>query len=103
MTANADPMTDSSPAEPPAPDDLRGLTTAYMSAVRARLAEIEDPVARERAARLFTDRLLPEVARTVKEVRIAAVGELRQGRTLKEVSELIGLSVPRVDQLLKGK
>ncbi|MFI1646735.1 hypothetical protein ACH4XT_07295 [Streptomyces avidinii] len=103
MTAYADRMTDSSPAEPPAPDDLRALTTTYMSAVQARLAGIEDPVARERAARLFTDQLLPEVARAVKDVRIAAVGELRQGRTLKEVSQLIGLSVPRVDQLLKGK
>ncbi|MFJ7590663.1 hypothetical protein ACIQZO_25420 [Streptomyces sp. NPDC097617] len=96
-------MTDTSPREPQAPDDLRTLTAAYMSAVRARLADVEDAVARERAARLFTDQLLPEVAKAVKDVRTAAVGELRQGRTLKEVSGLIGLSVPRVDQLLKGK
>ncbi|MFI8338759.1 helix-turn-helix domain-containing protein [Streptomyces sp. NPDC085639] len=81
MTAYADPMSASGPAEPHAPDDLRTLTAAYMSAVRARLAGIEDPVARERAARLFTDQLLPEVARTVKDVRSAAVGELRQRRT----------------------
>ncbi|MER6447163.1 hypothetical protein DEJ51_28900 [Streptomyces venezuelae] len=96
-------MTDTIPADQQVHDDLRILTIEYLSAVRSRLARIESPVARERAARLFTDQLLPAVAKTVKDIRTAAVGELRQGRTLREVSELIGLSVPRVDQLLKGK
>ncbi|MFF4445636.1 hypothetical protein [Streptomyces sp. NPDC001502] len=96
-------MTDTIPADQHVHDDLRILTVEYLTAVRARLAGIETPVARERAARLFTDQLLPAVAKTVKDIRTAAVGELRQGRTLREVSELIGLSVPRVDQLLKGK
>ncbi|MFF4422300.1 hypothetical protein ACFY04_16205 [Streptomyces sp. NPDC001549] len=96
-------MTDTIPSDQHVHDDLRILTVEYLSAVRARLAGIETPVARERAARLFTDQLLPDVAKTVKNIRTAAVGELRQGRTLREVSELIGLSVPRVDQLLKGK
>ncbi|MFD5414256.1 hypothetical protein ACFV4Q_22545 [Streptomyces nojiriensis] len=96
-------MTDTTPSDRHVPDDLRILTVEYLSAVRARLADIETPVAREQAARLFTDQLLPAVAKTVKDIRTAAVGELRQGRTLREVSELIGLSVPRVDQLLKGK
>ncbi|MGW6984737.1 hypothetical protein ACWGE1_35675 [Streptomyces sp. NPDC054932] len=96
-------MTDITPAEQQIPDDLRALTVEYVSAVRACLAGVEDPVARERAARLFTDQLLPDVAREVKNLRIGAVGELRQGRTLKEVAGLTGLSVPRVDQLLKGK
>ncbi|MFJ6483396.1 MULTISPECIES: hypothetical protein [unclassified Streptomyces] len=96
-------MTDTTPSDQQVPDDLRILTVEYLSAVRARLADVETPVARERAARLFTDQLLPAVAKTVKGIRTAAVGELRQGRTLREVSELIGLSVPRVDQLLKGK
>ncbi len=96
-------MTDTTASDQQVPDDLRILTVEYLSAVRARLADIETPVARERAARLFTDQLLPAVAKTVKDIRTAAVGELRQGRTLREVSELIGLSVPRVDQLLKGK
>ncbi|MFE5807613.1 hypothetical protein OG444_32885 [Streptomyces sp. NBC_01232] len=96
-------MTDTSLSDQQARDDLRILTAEYTSAVRARIADVEDPVARERAARLFTDQLLPDVAKAVKDVRIAAVVELRQGRTLKQVSALMGLSVPRVDQLLKGK
>ncbi|MFJ3961815.1 hypothetical protein [Streptomyces sp. NPDC090036] len=96
-------MTDTSLSDQQACDDLRILTAEYTSAVRARIADVEDPVARERAARLFTDQLLPDVAKAVKDVRIAAVVELRQGRTLKQVSALMGLSVPRVDQLLKGK
>ncbi|MCM9083261.1 MULTISPECIES: hypothetical protein [Streptomyces] len=96
-------MTDTTPSDQQVFADLRVLTAEYVSAVRALLAGIETPVARERAARLFTDQLLPDVAKAVKDIRTAAVGELRQGRTLREVSGLIGLSVPRVDQLLKGK
>ncbi|MFB6824236.1 hypothetical protein ACFCXA_21905 [Streptomyces virginiae] len=96
-------MTDSTLSDQQVLDDLRVLTVEYLSAVRACLAGIEAPVVRERAARLFTDQLLPDVAKAVKDIRTAAVGELRQGRTLREVSLLIGLSVPRVDQLLKGR
>ncbi|MGW0607844.1 hypothetical protein [Streptomyces sp. NPDC002640] len=49
------------------------------------------------------DELLPRTVKKVKAERAAAVGELREGRTLKQVAELTGLSVPRIDQLLKGK
>ncbi|MFD3696823.1 hypothetical protein ACFWUZ_11845 [Streptomyces sp. NPDC058646] len=79
------------------------MTAEYMNAVRSRLAEVEDPVVRERAARLVTEELLSTALKAAKDVRTAAVGELRQGRTLKEVAGLTGLSVPRIDQLLKGK
>lgn len=90
-------------AAPMNSDALRSLTDSYVTAVRAHLADIADPVERERAARLVMDELLPDAVKRVKAERAAAVAELKEGRTLKQVAELTGLSVPRVDQLLKGK
>ncbi|MFD6225712.1 hypothetical protein ACFWFZ_02325 [Streptomyces sp. NPDC060232] len=95
-------MTDTSTNDEQVYDDLRALTDQYMQAVRTRLAGIESPLTRERGARLVTDELLTG-AKQAKLIRSAAVGELKQGRTLKQVAELTGLSVPRVDQLLKAK
>ncbi|MBZ9594029.1 MULTISPECIES: hypothetical protein [Streptomyces] len=95
-------MTDTSTNDEQAYADLRTLTDQYMQAVRARLAEIDSPLTRERGARLVTDDMLTG-AKEAKLIRSAAMGELRQGRTLKEVAELTGLSVPRVDQLLRAK
>ncbi|MFJ6783379.1 hypothetical protein [Streptomyces yangpuensis] len=95
-------MTDTSTNDEQAYTDLRTLTDQYMQAVRARLAEIDSPLTRERGARLVTDEMLTG-AKEAKLIRSAAMGELRQGRTLKEVAELTGLSVPRVDQLLRAK
>ncbi|MFE1826850.1 hypothetical protein [Streptomyces yangpuensis] len=95
-------MTDTSTNDEQAYADLRTLTDQYMQAVRARLAEIDSPLTRERGARLVTDEMLTG-AKEAKLIRSAAMGELRQGRTLKEVAELTGLSVPRVDQLLRAK
>ncbi|MFC9581541.1 hypothetical protein ACFVJ8_01595 [Streptomyces yangpuensis] len=95
-------MTDTSTNDEQAYVDLRTLTDQYMQAVRARLAEIDSPLTRERGARLVTDEMLTG-AKEAKLIRSAAMGELRQGRTLKEVAELTGLSVPRVDQLLRAK
>lgn len=76
-----------------------------IDAALAGLNEIADPVERELAARVLADELLPEAGRRVKAVRREAVQELRTDRGLKlrEVAELIGLSVPRVDQIAKGK
>ncbi|QKW08057.1 hypothetical protein HUT18_18395 [Streptomyces sp. NA04227] len=84
---------------------LRTLAADHVEAVRALLDGIADPVARERAARFYTDELLPDVVQGgAKSVRREAIRELRgQGLTLREVSGLTGLSVPRVDQLAKGK
>ncbi|MFJ3977269.1 hypothetical protein [Streptomyces sp. NPDC090021] len=95
-------MTDTGTNDEQAYADLRTLTDQYMQAVRARLAEIDSPLTRERGARLVTDEMLTG-AKEAKLIRSAAMGELRQGRTLKEVAELTGLSVPRVDQLLRAK
>ncbi|MFD5617777.1 hypothetical protein [Streptomyces yangpuensis] len=95
-------MPDTSTNDEQAYADLRTLTDQYMQAVRARLAEIDSPLTRERGARLVTDEMLTG-AKEAKLIRSAAMGELRQGRTLKEVAELTGLSVPRVDQLLRAK
>lgn len=71
----------------------------------ACLDEIADPVERELAARTLADELLPEAGRRVRVVRSEVVRELRtvRGLKLREVAEELGLSVPRVDQLAKGK
>ncbi|MYU24744.1 hypothetical protein [Streptomyces sp. SID8352] len=96
-------MTDTPPRDDQAHTDLRTLTTAYVNAVQARLREIPDPIAREYAARLVQEELLPDVVKQTKPVRAEAVSILKEGRTLKEVGSLTGLSIARVDQLLKGK
>lgn len=96
-------MADTFTPDEQAHDALRSLTNDYVNAVRARLGEVPDALAREYAARLLMDDLLPDAVKRVKAVRSEAVGELKEGRTLKQVAELTGLSVPRVDQLLKGK
>jgi DNA-directed RNA polymerase specialized sigma24 family protein len=86
-------------------DPMRERMAAHLRAAVACLEEIPDPVEREHAARALVDELLPETLQQAKAVRRAVVVELRQGRglTLKQTGELLGLSVPRVDQLAKGK
>jgi DNA-directed RNA polymerase specialized sigma24 family protein len=86
-------------------DALRTRMAEHLEAALAPLADITDPVERERAARILADELLPDAVRRVKAVRGAAVQELRteRGLKLREVADLIGLSVPRVDQLAKGR
>ncbi|WP_405462961.1 hypothetical protein OG783_33275 [Streptomyces jietaisiensis] len=72
----------------------------------ADITAIEDPVARERAARdlqtALTEAIAEPLTRT-KGVRQQAVLELRQTLTLTKVAALLDLSVGRVDQLAKGK
>ncbi|MFH9355145.1 hypothetical protein [Kitasatospora sp. NPDC017646] len=81
-------------------DELR----SHLDAALAALRQPKDPIERERAARAFLEDLMPEAVRTAKQVRREAVEELRTGRTLREVGEALGgLSVSRVDQILKGK
>ncbi|MEU5302235.1 helix-turn-helix domain-containing protein [Streptomyces noursei] len=84
---------------------LRARMSGHIDAALACLDEIGDPVERELAARILADDLLPDARTRVKAVRAEAVQELREERGLKlrEVAELIGLSVPRVDQIAKGK
>ncbi|MFE1773743.1 hypothetical protein [Streptomyces sp. NPDC059008] len=82
---------------------LRARMSGHLDAALACLDEIGDPVERELAARILADDLLPDARTRVKDVRSAAVQELRRGLKLREVSDLIGLSVARVDQIAKGK
>lgn len=81
---------------------LASVETAIHDALNA-VENVADPVAREAAARRLADVVLPDAARGAKRLRQSAVLELRQGRTLKQVAELLGLSVGRVDQLAKGR
>ncbi|MGY4988893.1 hypothetical protein [Streptomyces nigrescens] len=82
-------------------DRIRG----HLDAALACLDEIRDPVERELAARVMTDDLLPAAEGRAKAVRTKVVQQLRteRGLKLREVADLIGLSIPRVDQLAKGK
>lgn len=74
------------------------------AAVLAELDAITDPVARQAVARHVLENVIPSVVQDVKAHRGRTVAELRKGRTLAQVGELLGgLSVARVDQILKGK
>lgn len=73
-------------------------------AIGAELDTIADPIDRQDAAREVVQSLLPSVTQDVKAHRARTVAELREGRTLAQVGQLLGgLSVARVDQILKGK
>lgn len=98
-------MTDTTDPDHQARDTLRARMADHINAALACLDDIPDPIERERTARLLADDLLPDAVKRVKAVRGAAVQELRTDRGLKlrEVADLLGLSVPRVDQLAKGK
>ncbi|MGW6461558.1 hypothetical protein ACWF94_37465 [Streptomyces sp. NPDC055078] len=83
--------------------DLRTQMATHINAALALLDDIPDPVEREAAARLLGDDLLPATVLRVKAVRGDAIRNLRgQGKTLREIAGLTGLSVPRVDQIAKG-
>ncbi|MFI0906782.1 hypothetical protein ACH4TE_25150 [Streptomyces sioyaensis] len=96
-------MTDTTDPGEQARAALRARMSGHIDAALACLDEIGDPVERELAARILADDLLPDARTRVKDVRSAAVQELRRGLTLRQVSELIDLSVARVDQIAKGK
>lgn len=86
------------------PTDL--ISTSAVTEALAAIGAIADPVAREKAAREFQDVLTEAIAEPMtqaKGIRQNAVLELRRDLTLAKVAEKIGLSVPRVDQLAKGK
>ncbi|MGP3973582.1 hypothetical protein ACTWQF_05975 [Streptomyces sp. 8N114] len=96
-------MTDTPAPLPQVAPGVRAAMAAHIEAALACLDSIPDPVDREVTARALADDLLPEAARRVKSVRGEAVVELRENMKLREVAQLLGLSVPRVDQLAKGK
>ncbi|MFF2168155.1 hypothetical protein ACFVWP_46995 [Streptomyces sp. NPDC058175] len=82
---------------------INGWLEAASSTVLSELDAIKDPLERQGAARDVLENLLPAIAREVKANRGRAVAELREGRTLAQVGELLGMSTARVDQILKGK
>lgn len=85
-------------------DRISGHLDTARDAVLAELDSIKDPVERQDAARDVLETLLPAVGQDVKANRARTVAELRQGRTLAQVGQLLGgLSIARVDQILKGK
>ncbi|KOG33273.1 hypothetical protein [Streptomyces resistomycificus] len=76
---------------------------AAAAAIQGELAAITDPAARQDVARETLETLLPKLGHDVKMARAAAVAELKQGRTLAQVGQLLGgLSIARVDQILKA-
>ncbi|MFD9859742.1 hypothetical protein [Streptomyces alboflavus] len=83
--------------------ELRARMAKHLDAALAPLAEIADPVKRERAARILADDLLPDTVKRVKGVRGDAVRELRQTLTLAAIKERTGLSTARIDQIAKGR
>ncbi|WP_445402456.1 hypothetical protein ACSMX9_12800 [Streptomyces sp. LE64] len=78
----------------------RHLDTA-IDAIIDELATIADPVERQNAALHVLDTLLPAAKDRVRAMRAEAVAELREGRTLAAVGQLLGgISATRVDQIL---
>lgn len=67
-----------------------------------RVLAIGDPAARAHAITAILD-VLKERGPELKAARQKDVLELRESLTLREVGEQIGLSIPRVDQIAKGK
>jgi L-rhamnose isomerase len=69
------------------------------AAIEQALA-IDDPALRGRTI----TRILKAVEddKRLKDARATDVRELRQDRTLKEVAELVELSIGRIDQIAKG-
>ncbi|WP_116245797.1 hypothetical protein [Nocardiopsis sp. FIRDI 009] len=78
------------------------MDTTELTHLIDRLRDIPDPVERTRTAAALIDALKDAQTR-VKAVRADAAAELRQGRTLRQVGELLGVSPARVDQILRGK
>ena len=74
---------------------------AANAAIDAAIA-LSDPVERALAVTGLLD-ALHERRFELRAARESAVLELRETRKLREVAELLGLSIPRVDQIAKGK
>ena len=84
-------------------DRIREHLETARIAVLAELEATIDPVQRQEAAREVLETLLPSLGADVKALRARAVAELREGRSLAEVGQMLGgLSRGRVDQLLKS-
>ncbi|GAA1014545.1 hypothetical protein Q7689_10280 [Nocardiopsis tropica] len=78
------------------------MDTTPLTQLAEQLRAITDPVERSKAATALID-ALNDAQKAVKGVRAEAVAELRPGRSMREVGEMIGVSTARVDQILKGR
>jgi hypothetical protein len=76
--------------------------TAAIEAETGRLATIDDPVERFRAARRIRESLA-HGDRAAKAIEKAAVVELKEGRPWREVGELLGVTGSRAEQIAKGR
>jgi serine kinase of HPr protein (carbohydrate metabolism regulator) len=74
---------------------------AANAAIDAAIA-ISDPAERALAVTGLLD-AVHERRFELRAARESAVLELRETRKLREVAELLSLSIPRVDQIAKGK
>jgi DNA-directed RNA polymerase specialized sigma24 family protein len=83
-------------------DPVEDLAAAIDTVLEVLVA-VQDPVSRERLARRLADDLLPAAVKRVSEVRQGAVVELRDDRyKLREIAEMLDLSVSRVNQIARG-
>ncbi|WP_017581409.1 hypothetical protein [Nocardiopsis valliformis] len=78
------------------------MDTTSLTHLTEQLRAITDPVDRTRAAADLID-ALNHAQKEIKTIRAEAVADLRPGRSMREVGEMIGVSTGRVDQILKGK
>ncbi|RSS59813.1 hypothetical protein [Streptomyces sp. WAC01280] len=81
------------------------MTEALTSTIESetgRLAQIDDPVERFRAARDFRDVIAVGDA-AAREIERVAVGQLKEGRPWRAVGELLGISGSRAEQIAKGR
>ncbi|MFJ6577938.1 RNA polymerase subunit sigma-70 [Streptomyces sp. NPDC091368] len=82
-------MTETSPA------------VAAIRAVIADLADIPDPTTRARALGAVLD-AVPGLQAEIRSARQSAVAEMRQAMTLAEAADALGISGPRVSQIVSG-
>jgi hypothetical protein len=78
------------------------MDTESITQLPAQLRKISDPTARAQAATALLQ-LIPEIQQEIKDIRRDDVLELRRTLKLREVAELLGMSIPRVDQISKGR
>ncbi|WP_052848305.1 sigma factor-like helix-turn-helix DNA-binding protein [Streptomyces avicenniae] len=86
----------------PETDPIAELS-GHIEATLAALAAMPDAIARERAARRLVDEVIPNATRRLAAVRREVVVGLRDERyKLREIGEMLGLSVSRVNQIARG-
>lgn len=78
------------------------MDTTGTTALPAALRAIDDPAARAQAAGHLLQ-LLADVQAEVKAIRAADVAEMRKTMKLREIAELLDVSMARVDQIARSR